>query len=157
LKVGKILVTGNTAFSRPRTYPHDAQYETARNSTQFFGSIEQSWSKTSKRPSWTKTSRSARSRPDQDNGYFKVLVKILVKRRTSTAPDCRAIPIHVVARSTARPPTSQFPSKRGAVFYRKGTLHLLQAGPGPRAFVKTDVWKRFTSGRKAYFQRASKG
>jgi outer membrane protein assembly factor BamA len=118
VKVGMIHFTGNTAFSDRKIHPLDAQF--ARNRMRF------RWYLFDYMPVLAKTFDRRKLDEDlevgirglyQDNGYFKVVVKDPIhedggceSRRNTRAHSA----FRWSARSTAKPQTSPFPSRRAS-------------------------------------------
>jgi outer membrane protein insertion porin family len=138
VKVGKIMVTGNTAFSSGRII------RTMRNSRpigvplSFLGFFPV-MSKTFDRPKLDEDLEIGVRGLYQDNGYFKVLVKdpivqtVDINRGGVPGP----IPVPVVGAKHAKVTNITIPIEEGER-YRMGTLHVRSADPDKGLSLKTD-------------------
>src|SRR6202162_1635443 len=137
VKVGKILITGNTAFSARRII------RTMRNSRPtaiplgpvppYFISV---LSKTFDRPKLDEDMEIGIRGLYQDNGYFKVLVKdpIITKVTVNQGYLPKSVPLLRVHQGRATNIT--IPIEEGER-YRMGTLHVRNANPDEGLFFKT--------------------
>ena len=138
VKVGKILVTGNTAFSSRRII------RTMRNSRpiaiplSFLGSID-IMSKTFDRAKLDEDLEIGVRGLYQDNGYFKVLVKDpIIKTEDLNRPGVGGpIPIPVIGAKRGKATSITIPIEEGER-YRMGTLHVRSADPDKGLSLKTD-------------------
>ena len=138
VKVGKITVTGNTAFSSRRII------RTMRNSRpiaiplSFLGSIDV-MSKTFDRPKLDEDLEIGVRGLYQDNGYFKVLVKdpIVQTEDLNRAGLPGPIPIPLVGAKRGKATNITIPIEEGER-YRMGTLHVRSADPDKGLSLKTD-------------------
>jgi outer membrane protein insertion porin family len=129
VKVGKILITGNTAFSSRRII------RTMRNSRpiaiplSFLGSID-IMSKTFDRPKLDEDLEIGIRGLYQDNGYFKVLVKdpIVQTEDINRGGVPGPIPIPLVGAKHGKATNITIPIEEGER-YRMGTLHVRSADP----------------------------
>ncbi len=138
VKVGKIMVTGNTAFSSGRII------RTMRNSRpigvplSFLGFFPV-MSKTFDRPKLDEDLEIGVRGLYQDNGYFKVLVKdpivqtVDINRGGVPGP----IPVPIVGAKHAKVTNITIPIEEGER-YRMGTLHVRSADPDKGLSLKTD-------------------
>ena len=138
VKVGKILVTGNTAFSSRRII------RTMRNSRpiaiplSFLGSID-IMSKTFDRPKLDEDLEIGVRGLYQDNGYFKVLVKdpIVKTEDINRSGVPGPIPIPMVGAKHGKATNITIPIEEGER-YHMGTLHVRSADPDKGLSLKTD-------------------
>ena len=156
VKVGKILVTGNTAFSSRRII------RTMRNSRpiaiplSFLGSID-IMSKTFDRPKLDEDLEIGVRGLYQDNGYFKVLVKDpIVKTEDINRPGVPGpIPIPVVGAKHGKATNITIPIEEGER-YHMGTLHVRSADPDKGLSLKTDFLESIFPMKKGDIFSASK-
>jgi outer membrane protein insertion porin family len=138
VKVGKITVTGNTAFSSRRII------RTMRNSRpiaiplSFLGSID-IMSKTFDRPKLDEDLEIGVRGLYQDNGYFKVLVKdpIVQTEDINRGGVPGPIPIPLVGAKHGKATNITIPIEEGER-YRMGTLHVRSADPEKGLSLKTE-------------------
>jgi outer membrane protein insertion porin family len=138
VKVGKILITGNTAFSSRRII------RTMRNSRPIaiplgpLGGID-IMSKTFDRPKLDEDLEIGVRGLYQDNGYFKVLVKdpIVQSVDINRAGVGGPIPIPVVGAKHGKATNITIPIEEGER-YRMGTLHVRSADPEKGLSLKTE-------------------
>jgi outer membrane protein insertion porin family len=156
VKVGKILVTGNTAFSSRRII------RTMRNSRpiaiplSFLGSID-IMSKTFDRPKLDEDLEIGVRGLYQDNGYFKVLVKdpIVKTEDINRAGVPGPIPIPVVGAKHGKATNITIPIEEGER-YHMGTLHVRSADPDKGLSLKTDFLESIFPMKKGDIFSASK-
>jgi outer membrane protein insertion porin family len=138
VKVGKIMVTGNTAFSSRRII------RTMRNSRpiaiplSFLGSVP-IMSKTFDRPKLDEDLEIGVRGLYQDNGYFKVLVKdpIVKTEDINRSGVPGPIPVPLVGAKHGKATNITIPIEEGER-YRMGTLHVRSADPDKGLSLKTD-------------------
>jgi outer membrane protein insertion porin family len=156
VKVGKIMVTGNTAFSSRRII------RTMRNSRpiaiplSFLGSID-IMSKTFDRPKLEEDLEIGVRGLYQDNGYFKVLVKdpIVKTEDINRSGVPGPIPIPVVGAKHGKATNITIPIEEGER-YRMGTLHVRSADPDKGLSLKTDFLESIFPMKKGEIFSAAK-
>ncbi len=156
VKVGKILVTGNTAFSSRRII------RTMRNSRpiaiplSFLGSID-IMSKTFDRPKLDEDLEIGVRGLYQDNGYFKVVVKdpIVKTEDINRGGVPGPIPIPVVGAKHGKATNITIPIEEGER-YRMGTLHVRSADPDKGLSLKTDFLESIFPMKKGEIFSAAK-
>ncbi len=135
VKVGKIIITGNTAFSASKII------RTMRNSKPYmiplgpFGYIPV-LSKTFDRPKLDEDMEIGIRGIYQDNGYFKVLVKDPIIQNVTVNEGYLPKGVPLVGAHQGRATNITIPIEEGAR-YRMGTLHVRNANPDEGLFFKT--------------------
>jgi len=136
VKVGKIRITGNTAFSNGKIV------RTMRNSRptaiplSFLGSIP-ILSKTYDRPKLDEDMEIGIRGLYQDNGYFKVLVKDPIIENVVVTNNILKRGVPFAGGKTSRVTNITIPIEEGAR-YRMGTVHVRNANPDEGLFFKPE-------------------
>jgi outer membrane protein insertion porin family len=136
VKVGKILITGNTAFSARKII------RTMRNSRPIavplgpLGYIN-ILSKTFDRPKLDEDMEIGIRGIYQDNGYFKVLVKDPIIENVMINHGILPGNVPLIGQKQGRETNITIPVEEGAR-YRMGTLHVRNANPDEGLFFKTE-------------------
>jgi outer membrane protein insertion porin family len=136
VKVGKIIITGNTAFSSGKII------RTMRNSRpiaiplSFLGSIPV-MAKTFDRPKLDEDMEIGIRGIYQDNGYFKVLVKDPIIENVTVTNGILEGKLPFVGAKTGRVTNITIPIEEGAR-YHMGTIHVRNANPDEGLFFKAD-------------------
>ena len=136
VKVGKILFTGNTAFSGRKLI------RTMRNSKPYgipLGPVPPYFiavlSKTFDRPKLDEDMEIGIRGIYQDNGYFKVLVKDPIIQNATVKEGVLPKGVPLVGQHVGRETNITIPIEEGAR-YRMGTLHVRNANPDEGLFFK---------------------
>lgn len=137
VKVGKILFTGNTAFSARKII------RTMRNSKPYMiplGPVPPYYiavlSKTFDRPKLDEDLEIGVRGLYQDNGYFKVLVKDPIIQNVTVKEGVLPIGVPYIGVHQGRATNITIPIEEGEQ-YRMGTLHVRNANPDEGLFFKT--------------------
>ncbi|HEV7968691.1 MAG TPA: outer membrane protein assembly factor BamA [Candidatus Acidoferrales bacterium] len=137
VKVGKIIITGNTAFSSGKII------RTMRNSKPYGVPLGPVWpyfipvlSKTFDRPKLDEDMEIGIRGIYQDNGYFKVLVKDPIIQNVTVSEGYLPKGVPLVGIHQGRATNITIPIEEGAR-YRMGTLHVRNANPDEGLFFKT--------------------
>jgi outer membrane protein insertion porin family len=137
VKVGKILFTGNTAFSSRKLI------RTMRNSRPYMiplGPVPPNYiavlSKTFDRPKLDEDMEIGVRGIYQDNGYFKVLVKDPIIQNVTVNQGVLPIGVPLVGVHQGRATNITIPIEEGEK-YHMGTLHVRNANPDEGLFFKT--------------------
>jgi outer membrane protein insertion porin family len=137
VKVGKILFTGNTAFSARKII------RTMRNSKPYMiplGPVPPNYiavmSKTFDRPKLDEDLEIGVRGLYQDNGYFKVLVKDPIIQNVTVKEGVLPIGVPYIGVHQGRATNITIPIEEGEK-YRMGTLHVRNANPDEGLFFKT--------------------
>ncbi len=137
VKVGKIIITGNTAFSAGKII------RTMRNSKPYgipLGPVPPYFipvlSKTFDRPKLDEDMEIGIRGIYQDNGYFKVLVKDPIIQNVTVNEGYLPKGVPLVGVHPGRETNITIPIEEGAR-YRMGTLHVRNANPDEGLFFKT--------------------
>jgi outer membrane protein insertion porin family len=137
VKVGKILITGNTAFSARKII------RTMRNSRPIsipLGTVPPYYiavmSKTFDRPKLDEDMEIGIRGLYQDNGYFKVLVKDPILQNVTEKAGVLPKKVPLVGVHEGRAVNITIPIEEGER-YRMGTLHVRNANPDEGLFFKT--------------------
>ena len=137
VKVGKIIITGNTAFSGGKIV------RTMRNSKPYGVPLGPVWpyfipvlAKTFDRPKLDEDMEIGIRGIYQDNGYFKVLVKDPVLQNVTVKEGYLPGKVPLVGVHEGRAVNITIPIEEGAK-YHMGTLHVRAANPDEGLFFKT--------------------
>jgi outer membrane protein insertion porin family len=136
VKVGKIKITGNTAFSSRKII------RTMRNSRPIeiplgpLGGID-IWSKTFDRPKLDEDMEIGIRGIYQDNGYFKVLVKDPIIESATVTHGLVPGNVPLIGMKPGKATNITIPVEEGAR-YRMGTLHVRNANPDEGLFFKQE-------------------
>ncbi len=136
VKVGKILITGNTAFSSRKII------RTMKNTRPIaiplgpLGYID-IWSKTFDRPKLDEDMEIGIRGLYQDNGYFKVLVKDPIVQSVTVKGGLLPGNVPLVGAKEGKATNVTIPIEEGER-YHMGTLHVRNANPDEGLFFKTD-------------------
>jgi outer membrane protein insertion porin family len=138
VKVGKILITGNTAFSGRKIV------RTMRNSRPIaipLGPVPPNyipiWSKTFDRPKLDEDLEIGVRGIYQDNGYFQVVVKDPVIENVTVSQGYLPKGVPVLGVKPGRAVNITIPIEEGERFHM-GTLHVRNVNPDEGLFFKTD-------------------
>ncbi|MGD0908084.1 MAG: POTRA domain-containing protein [Candidatus Acidiferrales bacterium] len=136
VKVGKILITGNTAFSGRkiiRTMHNSRPYAIPLGPLGYMNVI----SKTFDRPKLDEDMEIGIRGIYQDNGYFKVLVKDPIIENVTVTHGLLPGNMPLVGQKQGKETNITIPIEEGAR-YRMGTLHVRNANPDEGLFFKTE-------------------
>jgi len=136
VKVGKILITGNTAFSSSkivRTMHNSRPYAIPLGPLGYVNMI----SRTFDRPKLDEDMEIGIRGIYQDNGYFKVLVKDPIIENVTVSHGLLPGNVPLVGQKQGRETNITIPIEEGAR-YRMGTLHVRNANPDEGLFFKTE-------------------
>ena len=136
VKVGKILITGNTAFSNARIIRTMHLSRPYSIPLSFLGSIPV-MSKTFDRPKLDEDMEIGIRGLYQDNGYFKVTVKDPIIENVTVPRSLLHGDLPMVGPKEGKAVNITIPIDEGAR-YHMGTLHVRSANPDEGLFFKTD-------------------
>ena len=136
VKVGKIMITGNTAFSSARIIRTMKLSRPFSIPLSFLGSIPV-MSKTFDRPKLDEDMEIGVRALYQDNGYFKVTVKDPIIENVTVPRSVFRGDIPMMGPKEDKAVNITIPIEEGPR-YRMGTLHVRSANPDEGLFFKTD-------------------
>jgi outer membrane protein insertion porin family len=136
VKVGKIFITGNTAFSSGKIIRSMHNSRPYSIPLSFMGSIPV-LSKTFDRPKLDEDMEIGVRGLYQDNGYFKVLVKDPIIQSVTVNSGLLPGPLPLVGSKPGKATNITIPIEEGER-YRMGTLHVRSADPDKGLSLKTE-------------------
>ena len=136
VKVGKIIITGNTAFSRGKIIRSMHNSRPIAIPLSFLGSIPV-MAKTFDRPKLDEDLEIGIRGLYQDNGYFKVLVKDPIIENVTVTNNILDRSVPFVGSKTSKVTNITIPIEEGAR-YHMGTIHVRNANPDEGLFFKQD-------------------